>query len=222
MRLFLSSRGARAIALTFVTACVALASANASPGSASLFGRNLVLNGDAEAGRGAPDASSTARPLPGWNATGNFTAAQYGGSGGLPAKTDPGPPKRGKNFFAGGPSNASSSAEQMIDVSAGATAIDAGGVKYKLSGYLGGFSNQEDHTVVSATFLDASGQKLGVAAIGPVTPANRRNVTGLLLRGTSGTVPANTRSIDVVITATRFAGAYNDGYSDNILLYLTK
>jgi len=222
MRLFVATDPLRALALVLVTACVALSSANASSANASIFGRNLIVNGDAEAGRGAPDASATARPLPGWTPTGNFSAVEYGGSGGLPAKTDPGPPKRGKNFFSGGPSNSASSAEQMIDVRAGATAIDAGGVKYKLSGYLGGFEGQQDHMVVTATFLDASGQKLGVATIGPVTPAQRKSVTGLLSRAASGKVSANTRSIDIVLAATRFAGNYNDGYGDNLALVLTK
>jgi hypothetical protein len=208
MRVFCGFRATGVLTLFFVAACAALASLNASAASSSIFGRNLIVNGGAEMGNGAPDASSTARPLPGWTPTGNFTAVQWGGTGGLPAKTDPGPPKRGKNFFAGGPSNSLSSAEQMIDV------------KYKLSGYLGGYTSQADHMAVSATFLDASGTKLGVATIGPVTPAQRKNVTGLFARATSGKVPAQTRSVDVVVTATRFEGAYNDGYGDNFALVL--
>jgi hypothetical protein len=222
MRIFCGLRATGALALFFVAACAALASLNASAATASIFGRNLVVNGGAEMGKGAPDASSTARPLPGWTPTGNFSAVQWGGSGGLPAKTDPGPAQRGKNFFAGGPSNAVSSAEQTIDVTSGAVAIDKGSVKYKLSGYLGGFAGQADQIVVTAEFLDASGQKLGVATIGPVTPAQRKSVTGLFPRAAAGAVPANTHSIHVVITATRFEGAYNDGYSDNISLVLTK
>jgi len=207
-----------ALALTVAVAVTAGANAQATP----LLGQNLVVNGGAEAGPGTPDAGSPPMPPPGWTVTSNFTAAQYGGSGGLPAPTDPGPPNRGRNFFAGGPSNPLSTAEQKIDVSAAATAIDTGAVKYRLAGYLGGYAGQEDHTVVTAAFRDASGAQMGAATIGPVTAADRHGVTGLFPRSTSGRVPPRTRWVDVVITATRYEGAYNDGYSDNISFYLTK
>jgi hypothetical protein len=196
--------------------------ANASSQTATIFDHNLVVNGNAEAGKGAPDASSTARPIPNWTATGNFTPARYGGSGGLPAKTDPGPPNRGKNFFSGGPSNPSSSAEQTIDVTAGSSQIDAGGVTFRLSAYLGGYSGQEDNAVVRATFIDGHHRRLGAASVGPVTAGDRSNITRLLQRGATGTIPAKTRSIDVRIVATRYSGSYNDGYSDDISLILKK
>ena len=222
MRFFRTSGIGRAATLALVTTVVMLAGANAWSQGASIFDRNLVVNGDAEAGPGTPDAGSPAMPPPGWKTTSNFTAAQYGGSGGLPAKTDPGPADRGVNFFSGGNGNAASWARQRIDVGAGAAAIDAGTVRYKLWAFLGGFSGQEDHTVISATFVDAGGRDLGVATIGPVTAADRKNTTGLLPRGAAGALPAKTRSVDILIAATRFEGGYNDGYSDNILFSLAK
>jgi len=221
MRTVLSSRPERAFFLASAAACAVLACSSASAQSTSMFGRNLVVNGNAEAGPGTPDTASTARPLPGWTPTGNFTAVRYGASGGVGA-TDPGPPDRGKNFFAGGPDNAASSAVQTIDVSTGAAAIDAGGVKFTLSAYVGGFSGQRDHAVITATFKDADGGKLAAASIGPVTPEQRKGHTGLLARSASGTVPAKSRSIDVAIVSTRFEGAYNDGYCDDVALVLTK
>ena len=219
MRLFPTS--GKGLTLALVTALVVL-DAGASSQNASIFDRNLVVNGDAEAGPGTPDAGQPPISPPGWKTTGNFTVAQYGGSGGLPARTDPGPNNRGLNFFSGGPSNPASSARQRIDVSAGAAAIDAGAVRYKFWAFLGGFEGQEDHTVISATFDDAGGRGLGVATIGPVTAADRKNTTGLLPRGAAGAIPVGTRSVEIVIAATRFEGAYNDGYSDNILFSLTK
>jgi hypothetical protein len=92
----------------------------------SLFGRNLIVNGDAEDGPGTLDASADPMPPPGWHVTGNFTAAQYGGGGGLPTFSEAGPPDRGKNLFAGGKDNPLSSAEQDIDVSAASELVDSG------------------------------------------------------------------------------------------------
>ncbi len=100
-----------------VAGLIALASIVGAPGlgaSDGVFGRNLIVNGDAEAGPGSFDGL-TVEPVPGWITNGNFTVAQYSGEG-LPSQTDPGPPDRGNNFFAGGPNNISSSATQLINV----------------------------------------------------------------------------------------------------------
>ena len=57
--------------------------------------------------------------------------------------------------------------------------------------------------------------------VGPVTAADRGNVTTLLRREQRVTVPAGTRSLAVVIRTTRAAGAYDDGYADNISVVLS-
>src|SRR5581483_5699010 len=150
-------------------------------------GPNLIVNGDAEAGPGAPDDASVV-PVPGWSTEGNFTATQYSLPG-SPTPSDPGPADRGVNYFIGGPSNSASRAVQVVDVSGRAAAIDGGGVTFTLSGYLGGYGSQGDSAVLTATFRDASGTPLGSAAIGPVTPAERSGQTGLLQRTASGSVP---------------------------------
>jgi hypothetical protein len=211
-------RQARVLAL--VTALVALSAADATAQTASIFGRNLVVNGGAEAGPGTSDTGQPPMPPPGWKTIGNFTVAQYGGSGGLPGKTDPGPANRGVNFFSGGKDNPASSARQKIDLGAGADAIDGGATRYRLSAFLGGFAGQEDHAAITAKFESASGETLGVATLGPVTAVDRKNLTGLVARVASGSVPAKTRQVEIVIDAKRFEGAYNDAYSDNIALIL--
>ena len=50
----------------------------------------------------------------------------------------------------------------------------------------------------------------------------RGNVTGLLSRRTTGTIPAATRCILVNLDFNRFSGTgtYNDGYADNLSLVL--
>jgi hypothetical protein len=186
----------------------------------ALFGKNLVVNGDAEADTGAPSNSQIVKPA-GWTTTGQFTAVQYGASGGFPDKTAVGPADRGKNFFAGG-NVAVSTASQTIDLSTGASAIDAGGVTFVLSGWLGGYSNQDDSATVSVSFVSESGAVLRAAVIGPLKAADRKDVTGFFQRKTTGVVPEHARSARIVITATRFAGEYNDAYSDDISLVLAK
>ncbi len=114
------------------------------------------------------------------------------------------------------------SATQSIDVSsADAAAIDTGNTPFNLSGYLGGFSTDGDNATLSITFKSALGSPLGTASIGPVSAADRGNVTGLLPRSTSGNVPTGTRQIDVLLQMTRTAGAFNDGYADNLSLVFT-
>ena len=183
------------------------------------FATNLIVNSDAEAGAGSPTGDVVA--VPGWSTTGNFTAVQYGAGGGFPLLSDPGPANRGSNFFAGGPSNAASSATQTIDVSAGAANIDAGGVTYTLSGYLGGFSSQDDNATLTATFLSASNTTLGSASIGSVFAADRNNATGLLFRMDGGSLPTGVRNIGLTLNMVRQEGSYNDGYADNLSLVLT-
>lgn len=183
------------------------------------FGTNLVVNGDAEAGAGSPDAN-TVEPVPGWNTSGTFTAVQYSASSGFPTLTDPGPSVRGSNFFAGGPSNAFSQATQTLDVSMDTNAFGNGLTPFTLSGYVGGFAGQNDNAVFSAVFLSSGGGVLGTAQIGPVSAADRLSQTGLLFRSSSGTVPVGTSSIFFDLQMTRMEGSYNDGYADNLSLTL--
>jgi hypothetical protein len=183
------------------------------------FGSNLITNGDAEVGSGSPGGFVVS--VPNWTTSGNFTVVEYTAGGGFPTTTDPGPGDRGTNFFAGGPSNSSSSASQSIDVTDGASAIDTGDVLFAVSGYLGGFASQHDNAILTAYFLNTSNLNLGTAFIGPVTNSDRGDLTGLLFRTTSGTIPIGTRTIKLDLNMTRLEGSYNDGYADNLSLVLT-
>lgn len=174
---------------------------------------NLVLNGDAESGTGATGNAVVTPPR--WSTTGAFTAGRYGTSGFPNA-----PPGGGSNMFAGGPSQALSTATQTVSVSSDAAAIDAGQTKATLAALLGGWESQEDSAIVQATFLDASSATLAGLTIGPVTASDRGGKSTLLPRSASALVPPSTRSVRVVIAARRVSGIYNDGYSDNISLTL--
>lgn len=190
--------------------------------TSSAVSANLLKNGTAELGPAAVDSSGVVTTIPGWVKTGNFTVVKYGASGGFPDAAASQAITGGKNFFAGGPANPNSGATQTVNVASRAAAIDAGKTTAKLAGYLGGFSNQHDSLTVAASFLDASGQKLGTLKIGPVTPGQRKSLTTLVAKSATGKVPAKTRSIQVALTAVRTDGSYNDGYADNLQLRLAR
>ena len=181
---------------------------------------NLVQNPGAEAAPGATNATD-APAVPGWATTPSFTAVTYG-NGGFPAVAVSDAYGGGLNFFAGGPSNASSTAQQDIDVSGAAPEIGAGNVHAVFSAHLGGFAGQNDAATGSIQFLDAGGNFLAGGNIGPVTFADREGDSVLLPRTTALDVPRATRTIRVVIQATRESGTYNDGYADNVVVELAR
>ena len=186
--------------------------------AAAAFGRNVIANGGAEMGTGGNGYVAVA--IPKWSKTGALTVVTYG-SPGFPTNASPGPASRGKNFFAGGPNSALSVARQTVDVSWAAPVIDVGDARYVLAGFLGGWSYDGDNAKVKLTFLDAGSGKLGSATIGPVTAAERSNVTGTIGRSKKGLLPGGTRSIKVELIVTRMQGGYNDGYADALSLKLT-
>jgi hypothetical protein len=188
----------------------------------SLYGHNLVVNGDAEAGAGLPGAGS----VPGWNTSSNtavgIVSVRYGYDSYIPVGA---PGQHGTNFFSGGTNSALSTAGQSIDVSAAATDIDAHRVRFTLSAYIGGYSSQADSGTVTAVSLDANGlpfRAVQNAVIGPVTVAERRGVTGLWYRTMTGTLPVNTRRVAISMRATRASGTNNDGYFDEVSFVLRK
>jgi len=182
------------------------------------YGKNLIRNPGAEAGAGSEDGNDLL-PIPKWETSGNFTAVVYGAPD-FPAPTDPGPKKRGLNFFAGGPDAATSSARQAIDVSAYAANIDARAVRYAASGWLGGFGSQDDGAALKFVFADAAGAELRSLVMDGPTAAERGNVTALMKRSSHGVVPRGTRTVLVELTMTRVAGNYNDGYADALSFVL--
>jgi hypothetical protein len=182
---------------------------------------NLIQDPGAE--RAKPDSDGGKVKVPGWKpAKGSqFTAVAYGAAGGFPASSSPGPKHRGKNFFAGGPSGNTSGATQSDSLKADAKLIASGHAKFQLSGWLGGFSSQADHATLTVTWITAKGKALGHTTIGPVTPTQRHNVTGMLHRSKSGTVPKGAAHAVVTLHMVRVDGEYIDGYADNLSLTIT-
>lgn len=194
---------------------IAISLASASFGSlATPLNTNIIVNGDAEASVGAANFGTTAAPV-GWTVASNFTAVQYA-AGSFSASAASG---GGLNYFAGGPSNANSSASQTIDISDLAATIDGGDLNYSFAGFVGGFSTQADNMVVVIQFLNALSSDNGTSSLGGNLP--RGGETKLVPISASDLVPIGTRSVQIRMDATRSSGAYNDGYADNLSLVLS-
>ncbi|MGH1393154.1 MAG: PEP-CTERM sorting domain-containing protein [Trichormus sp.] len=208
------------------------------PTHAATLGQNLIVNGDAEQGLGDQVGNKVGTdipPIPGWTTSGNFSVLEYGATGfeftnafgnvvrvNLPAVDVPGPDNRGKNLFFGGASRASSSASQSIDINNLASVIDTGKAAFDLSGWLGGYDDDDDSATLNINFLDQTNQSLGIATISAPNATARNNVTGLYLRETNGFIPVGTRQINVVLNANHAGGRVNDSYADNLSLVITK
>jgi hypothetical protein len=191
-------------------AVTAIAVGAATPASATAFGTNLIANGDAEA-----------NTVTDFTASPGFQTLSYTYGGGYPFTGDPGVSEGGSYFFIGG-DTALTTAAQVIDVSSLAAAIDAGTVGYTLSALLGGYASQDDNAALSISFLDTTSLTLGGDTTGVVTAADRNNVTAMLDRSVNGVLPTGTRSINVLLTQTRYQGSANDGYADNLSLVLNQ
>ena len=177
-----------------------------------------IVNGDAETGTcSQTGGGSGGYNAVSWTLTNTPQEICYGSSGGYPAASSPGPTNRGTAFFDGGPS-ASSSMTQSVSVAADSSQIVTGTLPYHLSGWLGGYSSQNDQASVTATFLNSAGTSLGTAMLGPVTATQRSNTTELLQQTATGTVPVGTITVKFTVTFTRHSGTDCDGYVDDITM----
>jgi PEP-CTERM motif len=183
--------------------------------------QNAIVNPGAESAAGSVSGNDVPPTvtIPGWSTSGSFTVVQYGPDNSEintnPDAEFPGV-DFGSNFFAGGPGSALSTAWQTIDVSNVSALINAGEVNYTLSGYFGGYLNQDDSALLIVTFFDGSGDDLGQVSIGGDNEVARNGQTGLLPDSTAGAIPFGTESIEFTLQMTRTVGTYNDGYADNL------
>lgn len=180
----------------------------------AIFGTNLVVNGDAESSPGTTSSNPPAS-IPGWTISGSPNVILYTASDRMSNGTI-GPANRGKNYFAGS-NTAQATLKQKIDVSAAASAIDAGTVSYDASGYIGIISGDVSSMIV--TLQNASGGTLTTFTLGPLT-SDDVNSSGLYLRRKIGPVPAGTRSVTVEVDLTRSSGSNSDACADNISFIL--
>jgi hypothetical protein len=214
----LTAAGVAALAATALAPAVAEAASHpAAPAKVV----NLIKDPGAELAK--PDSDGGKVKVPNWTpAKGSqFTATAYGAEGGFPDKNTPGPKHRGKAFFAGGPSGNTSGATQSDSLKSYARLIASGKAKFKLTGWLGGWSDQGDNARLTVTWTTSSGKALGHATIGPVTAAQRHDVTEFLYRATSGLVPKGAATAVLTLHMVRDDGEYIDGYADNLSLTIS-
>lgn len=185
---------------------------------------NLIQNPGGESSVGSSDGNPVAAPKWTSKPKGLFTPVKYGAGSIFPTSSTPGPPSRGKNFFAGGPflTQPTVTASQSISLAAYATAIGKGSVKYTVSGWFGGATDQDDNAKLSVTFKSATGATVGTSgSIGGFKAANRGNITKLLPATKAGAVPKTARTAVVTLTMQWAQGIYIDAYCDNLSLVLS-
>jgi hypothetical protein len=167
------------------------------------LGQNLIVNGDAESS------------VSGWltfDGYDLFQAVDYGDNWVKPSQ--PGPVDRGSKLFAG--VGAQSAGYQTLSLGD----LGTGTYSYTLDGWLGGWASQGDNALLYVSFLDITDNEIGHAEIGPVTPADRNNSTGLLYRQSTGLLPVGTAKIMFSLSMERQGGGDNDGYADNLSFVL--
>jgi uncharacterized protein (TIGR03437 family) len=194
-----------------------------APAHSQILNKNLIVNGDAEAGSAVDNATDPqVSSIPNWTVTGGFSVGKYNG-GNFPSDGDYLPVVRGKQFFYGGPGSKPSTAVQTVDLSAGATTIDTGTVKFYFSGYLGFVSGTYDqifNTSLKVEFQDASGTNLLVTTANGSTVADVNVPDGLFVRAATGFLPPNVRKARVTINLATGSSGYNGFAADNISLVL--
>jgi uncharacterized protein (TIGR03437 family) len=193
----------------------------ASQAQQAIFGRNLIVNPDAEAGPGNNGSALVA--IPGWAVLSGTPRVVTYSSGSFLAVSDNGPENRGNNYFAGGPQlyydiyPVPASLGQTVDLSSAASAIDAGGVTMETSCYLAGY------TTLRFEFLNASGQLFDVSSCytnGGAT--NYPYPTGLYFGRKIQQLRPGARAVKVTLQLQGFfEGAAIEGYADNLSLVLS-
>ena len=182
----------------------------------AICGKNLIKNPGAELGRGVVSVDAFGA-VPRWTlVAGQFGAASYTFPVGWYSARTKGPPKRGKNYFFGGTTTAAVTAPASIGSQTIALPASATGRKATLSGWLGNYGTKRSQ--VRAEFMDAAGAVLSRVRIGPAVTIGS---TDMSLRSRTGTVPAGTTQVTIVITFAGPGAAYNLAGADNVALVLT-
>lgn len=207
--------------MSFRLVLLAVAAVISAP--AQTLNTNLIVNGDAESGSAVsqPTAAQVAS-VPGWTTAGGFSVGLYGSN--FLQTGEYGPVSRGGKLFYGGPGNQHATATQTIDLSGQSALIDAGALKFYLSGYLGFFNGSYDtiHAInLRADFQDASGAILLTSiAYGP-NPADVNVPAGLFYRGATGYLPPNVRKVKVTLDLASGSSGYNSYAADSLSLVLS-
>jgi len=210
----------------FLPACLVVSISFSAP---ITLNQNLILNSGAEVGVGSSSGNDV-ETVPNWTTTGNFTVAIYGATAAPVAAPGPG---FGMNFFSGGPGTdtlpgtpggptESDQATQFIDLSSIGTSIDSGLLDYSMSGYFGGYLNQNDNATMFVTFFNAADTAIGSSStIGGFNATARNGQSILLYDSSAALIPPGARSAEITLVMTKVEGFYDDGYADNLSFSVT-
>lgn len=209
MKITLRNARSAAMFVLFLAACRLMP-------AQGILGTNLIVNGNAETGTASNAVSTLVNSIPGWTRSGNVNVLSYGITKYL-LTTSPSPPDRGFQYFAGAGYPAPLTMTQTIDVSAAASTISGGSVKFTASAYLGG-SNPSDYygnAQMAVAFQNASGQTFTTVTLGPLAYIGN----GLTLQQQMGLVPVGTSKIVVTVSLGGINGG--NGAADSLSLVLT-
>lgn len=162
-------------------------------------GANLIDNGTFELGT----ILNPAAPR-GWRVTrGTFQAQPYG----LPNLPTPAVASAiGGGTYLGRATAVTSglaAMTQTFELNNLETMVDTSQLSVSLDAHLGGIGSTADNCYIKAFYYSQFGAQLGVDQIGPVTAAQRNNVTTLLLRQGTFLLPVGTRKL---VVEANFAG----------------
>jgi len=133
-----------------------------------------------------------------------------------PSDRYPGP----NRYYAFGGFDVHSRLVQNVDVSGYTTFFNNINITFILSGYLGGYRNQEDHAVLTIEFLDQLGNVLLTKALRGPTMAQRNFQTGMMYREATGKVPKQSYTARITLDMLRTEGFANNGCADQLSLIL--
>lgn len=186
----------------------------------AMLDRNLVVNGDFESGktgRALSERTWESAAIVGWATdpagatTLNYEqAAEFNYPN---PKIHRVPLDRGDAYFAG---MVEGTTWQEVSLAPLGRAIDAGVLRYDMTGWLGGFGTNEDAITYSAIFLDRDGTECGRVVLGPIAASERHFENGFVALAKQGIVPVGARSVRFELETHRERGTVVDGYADNL------
>lgn len=179
-----------------------------------LFGKNLAINGMAEAVRsGTPTNAINA--VPGWETDGSIMIAAYGKT-----RLSMLPTNGGMNCFVLTDDAQNGCATQSIDVSPASVFLDTGDARFAAGAMLSGWQERTHSAAVTVKFLDASSNRISESNIGPIPPRERSFFNRMVSRAVSGRVPIGTRKIAVELRLTRDDKQNDSAVADNVYVVL--
>lgn len=185
------------------------------------LGKNLVSNGNFEVGSlpGSPLELTNPRGWAGINGA-SVEVLSYGSSAVVPAQSLA--MNNGLGGLVMGDAGGGGALRQTIDLSGSQALIDSGVLRVTASAWLGGVGADGDSAELRIQFVNAAGVQVGVGGLhilGPVTAADRQNVTTLMNRLDDFPIPALAARMIVTLQTNYFCCNNADSLADDVIVY---